>query len=275
MSKVVNDHPGLRATFSADPIKRIPPQNFVRLSNRCFLIASLTARELASLLWIPVGQTLPETAVEQRMESPWQRQLFEQSRDDPYPSGLPYVAPLVVSGRDTWLYHDDHIEIFESGAVLDGAVRLQWLTQYQPDTEVPFMLIMDLHAHEEWEIRQTLEPPTSDGSSTQTIAERRQENLFDTDTQRLKIGVTPVRATIWSEPFVVRTSFNYVPAIFVRREGEPAKEHLIVGPRSLFTPLEEIIAERGKLTGAIIEVAKTSDARSAPYQVSYLGSSES
>jgi hypothetical protein len=260
----------IRATFSVLPKLTVQAFRFTSDAGRnttSSFMTELSASDLAGLVVVPVERVIGKTKLDQRLTSEWDRQLIPFEDDEVDRLGL--LQPVIVSGRNGWVEHNDQIEVFEEAFVLDGARRLETLALYDPDCIVRVMVVLGLSIEEEIEARKFCEGGGESVTRVEFV------DRFDSPTPRLVIGDWPVDLEILSDPFVVPTTHSYVPVLLVRRDEADQNEHVIVSARSLFFPLEDIRVRRGTLVGTRVRLFKDGDYKAAPYMLYQIGESES
>jgi len=171
--------------------------------------------------------------------------------------GIP--LPVIVSSRSNWTLSGSALEIFGEAYVLDGACRVESQLSEGPDLDVTIVAVLGLTEDDELDIRQSL--------FQQTGAIGAPEQKCGTDTPRVKLTTAWNTFTFASEPFVVPTSRGYAPAILVKRKAATQHEHILIGARSLAQPIEELRIARGTLEGATVQIHKSGEADTAPYEL--------
>ena len=73
---------------------------------------------------------------------------------------------------------------------------------------------------------------------------------------------------VLSEPYVIYSGRGYAPVLDVRVESKKIKQILYISARSLAAPLEDMrLDNNGLFTGLRFQLRKSSDARTATYEV--------
>lgn len=211
---------------------------------------------------VPVERTVLRCRLEQQTCEGWSRLLPSAPQIGPEPTFFP---PVLISARDHWAQVANGMEVFDRGYVLDGACRLELAARCGSPAIVPVFVLFGLGASDEITVRRNLTSgsPVSDKSGSLTTIEA--------STQRLEIGTMWTEMVIESDPFVVPTALGYAPAIIVRRDHAPQREHLLIGARSLAKPLEHLRVRRETLSGARVKIRKSGAERTALYEVRDLG----
>ncbi len=226
----------------------------------------ITASELNRYVFAPVERVIGDTHLDQRVLAGWDKQLL------PPNDGLDEITlwkPFIVSMRNEWLMIDKRIEIYGKVPLVSGSRRLENVLAESPESKVRVIAIPGLT--EENEI--ILGAPVHFGAETSSRVEFVER--FETMTERLQVDEEMLTLEIKSEPFVMSTSWNFSPVLLVRCENANFDQHLIVGARSLFFPLQDILQTRGSLKGAVISVYKDGPHKSAAYRVAFLGEADS
>ncbi|MBL92273.1 MAG: hypothetical protein CMH56_10760 [Myxococcales bacterium] len=222
-------------------------------------MCTLSIADLKRFCEAPFGFEIEETEIPTIYREGWARKFL------PFYRGLNELGlliPIIVSCSNGWFYRDDNVEIYGKATILDGARKLGEFTRNgNTDTQVPVFALSNLSEDEECEIRAMVSSPDGDGQKS--IYKER----FGTSTPRLVIGEHTISLEILSEPFVTRTAFGYVPCLLVRKEGVQEKHHLLIGARSIFTPLDEICQNNGRLSGTRLTIRKEGPEKTAKYLV--------
>ena len=226
----------------------------------------ITASELNRYVFAPVERVIGNTHLDQRVLAGWDKQLL------PPNDGLDEITlwkPFIVSMRNEWLMIDKIIEIYGKVPLVSGSRRLENVLAESPESKVRVIAIPGLT--EENEI--ILGAPVHFDAETSSRIEFVER--FETMTERLQVDEEMLTLEIKSEPFVMSTSWNFSPVLLVRCENANFDQHLIVGARSLFFPLQDILQTRGSLKGAVISVYKDGPHKAAAYRVAFLGEADS
>lgn len=87
------------------------------------------------------------------------------------------------------------------------------------------------------------------------------------DRERIKIGQTPIKLRIESEPYVVFLGKKYASVVDVYESKQKREYFLIVEPQSLSTPLRQLELAEGKLSGLVLWLSKESEDKFSKYDV--------
>ena len=226
----------------------------------------ITAAELKDYVFAPVERAIGDTNLEQRVLDGWNKQLL------PPNDGLDEITlwkPFIVSMRNEWLMIDEGIEIYGRVPLISGSRRLENVLTQSPKAKVRVLAIPGLSSRDEISLGAPLSYDSESLSRIEYV------ERFETMTERLQVDEQILTLEIRSEPFVMSTSWNFSPVILVKSQNADFEQHLIVGAKSLFFPLQDILQTRGCLKGAVISVYKDGPNKSAAYRVAFLGETDS
>ena len=213
--------------------------------------------DLATIVKTPVSRSVPHATLRQTVREHWHRELDQIDTSDP-PS---FARPVVVSCGKGWHLRDDSIEIFDPAILVDGARRLEASISQDAPQNINVIVVSGLLEDEELHLRDRLS--RQDGGS---IISRHVERV-GTSTPRIHFGTAWTTLELNSDPFTVMTSRGYAPAVVLHRDGASYFEHALIGARSLASELENYRLKYGTLRGLRVAIRKTSEDRTAPYEV--------
>lgn len=245
-------------------------------------VASATTISLVDIpriVIVPVRRTVQDCPLNQATADGWDRNLEPHSR----PNTPPYFhLPTILSTRAAWHIRDGRIEVFAPSYVIDGARRLAAAYQLGKPSSIPAIVIFGLTSRDELSMRRQLHPTKplqhrddrSQGPALDDLLANvsksplpHTDQRIDTSTPRLTVPTAWITLTIESEPFVVPTGRGYAPAILVRRPRAAQRQHLLIGAKSLATPLEQLRLRYRFLTGQRITLRKTGIDKMSIYEV--------
>jgi len=90
------------------------------------------------------------------------------------------------------------------------------------------------------------------------------------DLPRVRVNTQWLEIQILTDPFVVKTTLGYSPAVLVETPSEGDKQIFYVSAKSLSNLLEPIREKRGSLVGLNIRVRKAGQESISPYEVEEL-----
>jgi len=221
--------------------------------NAVVFVARLDA--VLGLLAAPVFTKSKTSSIKQVTREGWVRRL---GTTDVAFGGTP--APILLSTQTNWVLHEGEFQGFGTAFIVDGAARVESRIRAENFGPAVFLALLGMTDADELTLRAEL---TDNRSETVEVPEQK----VDTDTPRYVVTTRWTRLTIESDPFVVPTVRGYVPALLVKRQSTPYREHVLIGAKSLARPLEELRASRGSLSGQRIRIRKESDQATAPYEL--------
>lgn len=161
------------------------------------------------------------------------------------------AGAAVVRAQGSWFLDGNELGIVKAAPVISGGPYVEAALSAEAESVVCVALFSD---------------PSDGDTAYLGTPDANGPAQVGSNTERLAITMRAVVVTLASEPFVIATRRGYSAAVLVRRRDLP-REHLLVSAASLSGPLERIRERRGMLTGAVIEVCKESNERSAKYVV--------
>jgi len=224
-------------------------------------VASVFPKEkLAAHVVVPVKRQTSSSGLTQKLDPTWDRLLNLHAQEDQND----FSKPVLLSSRNSWLFRDSALDIYDRAIVLDGAKRLEASLKHSSPNCIPVIAIFGLNAAQELEIRaRTL-------GTTEVREQVECNERIGTTAPRLIVDDNAVLIKILSDPFVVATSFGYAPALLVQRKGSDLREHLLIGAKSLTKALERMRISLGTLKGVELRICKDGPEKSAPYLVQEL-----
>ena len=227
--------------------------------------------DVSASVIVPVSHEVEGCRLQQVATDGWDRCL-KPSRTPKTPDL--FFFPVTISARGAWHLSNGNLSVFDRGYLLDGACRLETACRSGVPAMVPAIVLFQLTAAEELDLRSQLTATTtSHGTTAPSVNPRTAQQpdamspRIDTSTPRAEVSDRWVTFTVESEPFVVPTSRGYAPAILARRPGAAQRQHLLIGAKSLASPLERIRQSRKALTGQVIQVRKLGGEKTAPYEL--------
>lgn len=222
-------------------------------------IAFVNAKEIASFLVVPVIELNNKSPLKQEIRDGWDRILKDLSYQD-LKIGTKF---LLVSPQNNWNIFDNKLNLIETAYIIDGANYLNYLVSNNIAEKIPMLVLFGQSEHEELFYRQN-------------IHKRPNFSIFDikhkvgTEAPRLIIDDKWSQVKIISDPFVVKTSRGYVPAINVIDKKNNLTNHIIIGAKSITDKLEPLREKLGTLVDLEIKIKKQSSDPQSLYEVSII-----